>query len=71
MQVEAPAYHNIALCLGVDSPSEVLFATDNIDEARAAAKAGWRAVLAERPGNKPLPAQPGFRVVASMTELLQ
>ena len=69
--MEAGSYTNIALSLGVDAPGEVLFATDNIDEAKAAAAAGWRAVLVDRPGNKPLPAGHGFRVVTSMESLLQ
>lgn len=70
LQVEAEAYNNIALSLGVDAPSQILFATDNILEARAAAAAGWRAVIADRPGNAALPADCEFRVVQSMTDLL-
>ena len=69
-QVEASAYENIALSLGVDSPGEVLFATDNQAEAVAAAAAGWRAVLVDRPGNKPLGEAPGFPVITSMEDLL-
>ena len=38
-QVEAASYRNIALSLGVDSPADILFATDNILEARAAGRA--------------------------------
>jgi methylthioribulose 1-phosphate dehydratase/enolase-phosphatase E1 len=49
---------------------QILFATDVLAEAQAAAAAGWRAVLVSRPGNKPLPKQPGFRVIEAMTELL-
>lgn len=49
---------------------QVLFATDVLAEAEAAAAAGWRAVLVSRPGNKPLPEQPGFRVIESMQQLL-
>ncbi len=71
IQVEAASYREIALCLGVDHPSDILFATDALVEAQAAAAAGWRAVLVERPGNKPLPAGHGFRVIGSMQELLQ
>ncbi len=71
LQVEAASYRNIALSLGVDSPSELLFATDSVDEAKAAAQAGWRAVLADRPGNKPLPESCGFPSVTAMTQLLQ
>lgn len=39
-KVDSSSYRNIALSLGVDSPSELLFATDNILEAEAAAAAG-------------------------------
>lgn len=70
-KTEAGSYSNIALSLGVDSPSDILFATDVLAEAQAAAAAGWRAVLVERPGNKALPAGHGFRVISSMQELLQ
>ena len=71
MQVEASSYENIALSLGVDSPSQVLFATDNPAEAEAAAAAGWAAVIVDRPGNKPLPADGlRFPVVNSMQEAL-
>lgn len=48
----------------------MLFATDILAEAQAAAAAGWRAVLVARPGNKPLPEEPGFRVIESMSQLL-
>jgi hypothetical protein len=70
LQVEAGSYRNIALSLGVDSPEEVLFATDNILEAQAAAEAGWQVVLADRPGNKPLPAGHAFAVATSAKDFL-
>ncbi|KAG2447166.1 hypothetical protein HYH02_007912 [Chlamydomonas schloesseri] len=71
-KTEAASYNNIALSLGVDSPSDILFATDVLAEAQAAAAAGWRAVLVARPGNKPLPeGAGGFRVITNMQELLQ
>lgn len=71
IQVEASSYENIALSLGVDSPTQVLFATDNPAEAEAAAAAGWAAVLVDRPGNKPLLAEGlRFPVVKSMQEAL-
>ncbi len=69
-QVESASYENIALSLGVDSPSEILFATDSTAEAAAAAVAGWRVVLAHRPGNAALPETPDFAVVETMTDLL-
>ena len=73
MQVEAQSYKEIGLYLGLDKPSQVLFATDVYGEAVAAKEAGWEAVLVVRPGNKPLPADAGakFRVVESLEELLK
>ncbi len=68
--MEERSYHEIALALGQDSAGDILFATDNIAEARAAAAAGWRVVLADRPGNKPLPVDHGFRVATSMQDIL-
>lgn len=69
-QVEAASYRNIALSLGVDSPSELLFATDNIKEAQAAAAAGWQVVLADRPGNAALPEGHGFPLASSAQQFL-
>ena len=68
--MERRSYREIALALGQDSAADILFATDNIAEAHAAAAAGWRVVVADRPGNKPLPAEHGFRVVTSMHDVL-
>lgn len=70
LQVAAQSYKNIAATLGVDSPSQILFATDVVAEAQAAQEAGWRAVLVLRPGNKPLPEGHGFPLVQTMDELL-
>lgn len=50
---------------------QVLFATDVLAEAQAAQAAGWQAVLVNRPGNKPLIDNHNFRVIDSMTQLLQ
>ena len=71
MQVEAASYNNILLSLGLDSPAQVLFATDNIKEADAAVAAGWQVGLTVRQGNAPLPAGHKHRVIHSMTELLR
>ncbi|PNH07187.1 putative bifunctional methylthioribulose-1-phosphate dehydratase/enolase-phosphatase E1 [Tetrabaena socialis] len=70
LKAEPASYANIALSLGTDAPADILFATDSLPEAQAAAAAGWRAVLVERPGNKELPEGHGFRVISSMQELL-
>ncbi|KAL6753260.1 HAD-like domain-containing protein [Haematococcus lacustris] len=64
------SYKDIALSLGVDSPGEIVFATDLLAEAQAASAAGWRAVLVTRPGNAPLPEGHGFAVVDSVQKLL-
>ena len=68
-KVEASSYENIAQSLGVDRPEEILFITDNILECRAAAAVGWQTVVADRPGNKPLPQDCEFKVITSLTEL--
>ena len=72
-KVEADSYSSIALSLGVDSASDVLFATDNPAEASAAREAGMEAALVVRPGNKPLPPTlpSGVPVVHTLTELLK
>jgi methionine salvage enolase-phosphatase E1 len=68
---EAASYKEIAASLGVDpAEQEVVFATDVLPEAQAAAAAGWKPVLVVREGNKPLAAGHGFRVVESMQQLL-
>lgn len=70
-KTEAASYKEIAAALGVDpSEQDVVFATDLLPEAQAAAAAGWTPVLVAREGNKPLPEGHGFRVVASMQQLL-
>jgi methylthioribulose 1-phosphate dehydratase / enolase-phosphatase E1 len=67
---EAGSYREIACALGADAPSDILFATDVVDEARAAREAGWSAVLVARPGNVALPQRHEFTVVESMDALL-
>jgi methylthioribulose 1-phosphate dehydratase/enolase-phosphatase E1 len=67
---ESESYRNIALSLGVDNPSEVLFATDILEEAAAAAEAGSKPVLLLREGNKPIPEGHGYPTAHTLTELL-
>ena len=62
------SYKEISLSLGVDS-SEVLFATDVLEEAEAATEAGMSSVLLLREGNKVLPTDHGFMVASSFDEL--
>ena len=69
-KLEARSYRDIALSLGVDSPSELLFATDVLGEAVAARAAGWQAVLVSRPGNKALVTGHGFREITTLKDLV-
>lgn len=66
---EVGSYEQILQSIGVDSGSDVLFVTDVIEEAQAAAQAGVDAVLSVRPGNKPLPAAHPFQTVTSFDQL--
>jgi methylthioribulose-1-phosphate dehydratase/2,3-diketo-5-methylthio-1-phosphopentane phosphatase len=68
-KLEAPSYADIALSLGVDAPSKVLFLTDSLAEAVAASKAGMRVVVTDRPGNVPLPADQPFAVAKTLLEV--
>ena len=73
-KLEKMSYENIYLSLGVDSPQDVMFATDNVIEAEAARTAGWQVVMADRPGNEVdlsgRSEYEGFRVVRSMAEVV-
>ena len=71
MQIECSSYQDIALSLGVDKPSLILFATDSFAEAEAASAAGWQVALTVRPGNKPLPSRHSFRIITSMKDLIE
>lgn len=66
-KVESSSYDNIALSLGVDSPSDILFATDNMKEAIAARAAGWNVVVTDRPGNQPIEDTDGFAVIQDLS----
>jgi len=66
---ESRSYSEICQSLGVDEPSEVLFATDVLQEAVAAKEAGLKVVISLRPGNAPLPPDHGFRTVNSLLEI--
>jgi enolase-phosphatase E1 len=57
---ESESYTKIADALGVE-PADVLFATDNLDEARAAREAGLDVAMMARPGN-PDPGPHDFEV---------
>lgn len=66
---ESNSYREIVMSLGVDSPEEILFVTDIIEEAQAAKEAGLHAVLSVRPGNAPLPSSHPFQTVTSFEYL--
>lgn len=60
-----------AIAASVDRrPSDILFVTDRIEEARAAREAGMQVALSVRPGNAPLPREHSFEVVRSLSETL-
>ena len=67
---ESKSYSEIALSLGVDDESDILFVTDIFEEAEAATKAGLRTAIAIRPGNAPLPASHNMKLVHSFDELV-
>ncbi|KAF9902744.1 Enolase-phosphatase E1, partial [Linnemannia zychae] len=55
LKIEAESYTKIAADIGLD-PARILFLSDNIHEIVAAKKAGFQAVVTDRPGNAPLSA---------------
>lgn len=65
---EARSYAAIAEAVGL-APGELLFVTDVVAEADAAAAAGVMAVISRRPGNPPVAAHP-YREIAALTELV-
>lgn len=66
---EARSYKEIFLSIGTDEPSQIVFATDVLQEAAAAREAGLQAILVLRPGNVPLPADHGFPTVTSLLDI--
>lgn len=64
---EPESYELIAEDIGVD-PDQVLFITDNVDEADAATEAGCEVLLSVRPGNKTPPTH-DFTTIESFEEL--
>ncbi|KAF9580929.1 hypothetical protein BGW38_002232 [Lunasporangiospora selenospora] len=53
LKVEVESYTKIAADIGAE-PAKILFLSDNIREIEAAKKAGFQAVILDRPGNEPL-----------------
>ncbi|CAI0408397.1 unnamed protein product [Linum tenue] len=66
---ETSSYVQISESLGVDSPSEILFLTDVVQEAVAAKAAGLKVMISVRPGNAPLPENHGFKTINSFLEI--
>ncbi len=66
---EASSYVAIAAALGLET-SDCTFATDNLDEARAARASGMHTIVAVRPGNARLPEDHGFSTFTSLLEAL-
>eukprot|EP00602_Paraphysomonas_sp_CaronLab_P004815 CAMPEP_0185023742 /NCGR_PEP_ID=MMETSP1103-20130426/6384_1 /TAXON_ID=36769 /ORGANISM="Paraphysomonas bandaiensis, Strain Caron Lab Isolate" /LENGTH=412 /DNA_ID=CAMNT_0027556481 /DNA_START=214 /DNA_END=1452 /DNA_ORIENTATION=- len=62
---DAESYKQIVQSLGVDSPDQVLFVTDIIEESDAAVEAGLHTVLSVRPGNAPLPSEHPYNIITS------
>ena len=65
---EADSYKKIAAEIGL-APSDILFLTDIVAEAEAAAAAGLQTAVLMRPGNAPQPAHP-FPTLADFSKLL-
>lgn len=64
-KLQASSYEKIAETLHV-KPQEILFVTDNIEEARAATKAGFQnCILSVRQGTAPLPSSHEFSHVVT------
>jgi methylthioribulose 1-phosphate dehydratase/enolase-phosphatase E1 len=66
---ESNSYKEILQYLGVDSAKDVLFITDVIQEAEAAAEIGIDVALSVRPGNAAIPVQHHFRMIHSFDDI--
>jgi methylthioribulose 1-phosphate dehydratase/enolase-phosphatase E1 len=64
------SYIDILKTLGVDHASRVVFVTDILEEAAAAAEAGMQTIIAVRPGNSPLPENHGFKLSSNFDDIL-
>ena len=62
------SYADIALSLGVSSPSQVTFLTDSVPEAEAAEEAGMKVRVVLREGNETLPEGHGFECLQDFTK---
>lgn len=67
MKQQTSSYTEIALTLGVP-PEKILFVTDVLGEAKAAAGAGVAALVSVRPGNAPISEEHNFKVIRSFED---
>ena len=65
---QAESYEKICAEVGV-SPGLMLFVSDNIEEIKAAARAGLQVAVAKRPGNAPIEEAHQFKVVENFAQL--
>jgi len=70
LKVEAESYGKIAEEIEIEG-KHILFVTDNINEAYAAQQSSWNVVIADRPGNHPLPDDHPFPVANHFSLLWQ
>ncbi len=66
---EEDSYREILLTLGA-LPTDVLFVTDILSEAKAARAAGLQVLLSVRPGNAEIREQHEFRTICSFSEII-
>lgn len=66
---ESASYADIALSLGADDCSQILFVTDIYEEAVAAQTAGYKVLITLRPGNAALPTDNKFTTISSFAEI--
>lgn len=65
----ASSYSDIALTLGLDSPHQILFATDSVKEVAAAREAGWQVLFAVRDDASVPEGLGGVDVITSLDQL--
>lgn len=65
---ETESYQQIAESFGLPA-SQILFASDVVDELKAASAAGLQTALSNRPGNKPVDPNHGFSVITSFDQI--
>ncbi|XP_057505860.1 probable bifunctional methylthioribulose-1-phosphate dehydratase/enolase-phosphatase E1 2 isoform X2 [Actinidia eriantha] len=66
---DTQSYAEILRTVGVDTPADMLFVTDILQDAEAARAAGLEVMISIRPGNGPLPENHGFRTIESLLEI--